>query len=241
MLAGNVTAAVVGGVVQISGDNVANGIVITQGSTGDLIVSGVSAGSTATPTTINGSDGPVTLPGSAGAAVNITTGKGADVVQVYSVTLGPSPAGLTIDTGQGDDEVVTGIGVFIAGNVSINTGQGDDFVLQQLVVASGSMSIDTGQGKDSIEQFGVYTGGNLSIQTGQDDDLDLMNGVVVGYITPSALLVSTGQGDDAVSLTDVVYAGSATLDGGQGTDTLGRMEYFHTVTQPTILNFESVF
>jgi hypothetical protein len=258
LLAGNVTAALVKGVVQINGDKESNGIEIGQDqATGDLIVAGDSS------TTINGSSGPLTISRSAGAAVNITMGGGDDSVQLVEVgvliieqppgILFPKPtvplAGLTIDTGQGNDSV--GLqGVYVAGDVSINAGGGDDTVGQSFTVAGGSMSINVGEGNDVIIlQDEVFTGPALSIYTGTGDDSVEMQ-VEVGYagvitgapITPGVLLVNTGPGDDTVAL-GLVVAESATLEGGsQRTgDTLYNLSNLFTDTPPTVDGFEFFF
>src|SRR5262245_15342838 len=83
LMAGNVTAALVGGVLQVRGDDVANAVDITNNLVGDYVLTGQTGG-TGGPTTVNGSSGPVTIPGSVSVPLDIQMGNGNDEVALHN-------------------------------------------------------------------------------------------------------------------------------------------------------------
>jgi hypothetical protein len=171
MLAGNVTAQLIGGDVFIAGDLADNNILI-QGT----VVTGRTSGGSAT--SING-----TPNGSFNFAaftqhLNVTMAAGTDVVEVNGLTV---PGNLSINTGNGADLLkFNPVRVDVAGSISLVTEAGGDRVLLTGGTtaggapghrAGGNLSIDVGGGNDEVRVTEFTVGGSGTVELGSDADL----------------------------------------------------------------------
>jgi hypothetical protein len=142
-MAGNVTAALVGTDLVITGDTSANAIsVVETVNDGEFTITGLNDGS-GSPTSVNGTpNGSATIAGVTGDIV-VNLLDGADSVTVISAN---HSGNLTIDAGAGDDSVALGeaLPVSFSGNVTVHCGDGAArFVATQLTVG-GDLLVDEG-------------------------------------------------------------------------------------------------
>ena len=115
---GNVTAKLVGGVLQLSGDTKANDVLIQALSAGKYEVTGRLG------TTINGSSAPVILSASSGVAVSL--GNGNNMLQVGTYGSSSTFSNIAVSTGGGNNALTfTGI---TAGKLQVVCGPGNDYV-----------------------------------------------------------------------------------------------------------------
>lgn len=172
MLAGDVLASVVEGVLLIQGDELGNEIAVTSGEQpGAYEIRGLEG------TTI-------TLDGD-----NTTAQDDASVVVVEGVT-----RAIRANMGDGDDRVVLN-DLQHRGNVSIRTGNGDDTVrIGSLVEEAESETEDSAE--DAAEGPAVVIGRNLSISTGAGEDAVSVNQAA----GRGRLRVATGDDDDTVRI-----------------------------------------
>jgi hypothetical protein len=184
LLAGNVTVTVVGGALNVIGDNKSNQIDLEAGTAfAGYTVTGLNG------TKVNGGTTPV-------------------------FALVPPPNPLTIDLGNGDDSVrlhpapqVT----FDAVLVNIDTGNGSDSVTVE-DYACEDMTIDTGNGGDDVHLTNVFVFHNLHVDLGNGSDsltvagaLEVDNDLALrGGNGPDVL--------DASGLTAVFLPGSVFVD-----------------------------
>jgi hypothetical protein len=168
LLAGNVTAALVGGTLVITGDNKANDFQVIAGFS-DTTVVGLNG------TRING-NGPavfggfpdlridtgngddkvdlIDIYGFGGQDANVATGNGQDTVIIRALAIDSSIGTLNIDTGNGDDLV--DISNTTLGDANIRLGNGDDTLkLSGDIVFVGTVVADGGHGNDTLDQSGV--------------------------------------------------------------------------------------
>jgi hypothetical protein len=186
LLAGNVTAGIVGGVLVVQGDNKSNTIVIQSFS--DVTTKVIPAPGT----TVNGNgaatfvgwpaitvdlgngDDSVTFVDLVFQSVNVTTGNGNDRVIGAIDGFPPNIFGhLTIDTGNGDDHVHLGGDTGVAADMNIDTGNGADVVeVVDNTGVGGNINIETGNGPDIVRLAGTFSiGGNLKVDGGRGPDV----------------------------------------------------------------------
>lgn len=246
MLAGDVTAAVVGGNLRIIGDALDNHLSIAEVSPGNFQVSGSDG------TTINHQ--PLGTPFDAHEVTNnvlLRLGDGDDSVALRHLNI---QGDLEVYAGEGDDDVDI-IGTQVGKNVHIETGAGNDEVdlglsdeAQPTLAASsplptgvhikGNLDVRTGVGDDEVKVTDTHIGGGAFVNTGAGDDVVLM-GIVSnsdGKLAAPAdasedpqgdwnvqvahhLVILTGTGNDTIHL-DSVRAKSAFFATGEGDDKL---------------------
>jgi hypothetical protein len=197
MLAGNVTASIVGGVLVVQGDNKSNAIVIAAHSTVNTTVT------PAPGTTVNG-DGTATFVGTPPIVVDM--GNGDDSVTFVDLDF----QRVSVTTGNGNDRVigdVDGSGPNIFSTLRIDTGNGDDFVhLGGSTGVASDLTIVTGNGDDTVELVDATgVGGNMNIVTGNGDDRIRLAG---SFAIDGSLTLNGGSGFDV-------------LDASSGTFTIG--------------------
>ncbi|HEY2759438.1 MAG TPA: hypothetical protein VGI75_01805 [Pirellulales bacterium] len=219
MLAGNVAAAVSGGLLNISGDGKGDQIVVHQLQTGDWVVAGLNG------TKINGQK---TATFSEVFSINIKTLGGSDVVGVAGGIL---PGSLCIDTGAGND--IVGLALLQVGSVNVSTGAGNDALVvaglktstpevtttitQSLATSSsGSVNLDAGDGNNIVLLAGITTD-NLSLCTGKGIDFIGIAGVCVD----ECLSVNTGGGTDMLGVIESSAGFAKFYSGNQASDILG--------------------
>jgi hypothetical protein len=170
LAAGNVTASIIGGVLTIEGDKKDNIILIDSNDDFTTTVLGVG-------TTINGAPGFATFVGLP--PISVDLGDGHDTVSFSDMGL----QSVDVDTGKGNDTVIGAINGStpnIFGHLTINTGDGDDdIVLAGNTGVASDLNVDTGKGKDTFDVFGsLGVGGNVKIKMGDKDDAVHLSGSI---------------------------------------------------------------
>lgn len=217
MLAGNVTASVSGQTLFIRGNDLANGVVVTQTGATSFLVTGIPDLSTATPTTVNG--------GAAFAANNVRNfeidlASGNDVLGIGNNTAFLAALAAEAAGGATPAAGVAANAVNLRGYANIRTGAGDDAVGIQLTTTSGVL-IQTGAGADAVA-VEAASEGVLTMQTDSGDQrVDRADFVRVRGVTlAGAVSVTTLAGDDFVEL-DSVTAGYIGVNSGVGATIAG--------------------
>lgn len=221
LLAGDVTAAVQGQMLVITGDDQANGVMLTyDAASRSFQVRGVDAGGS--PTTINGLD--TSQPANVPSFTNVKTvyvglGKGDDVFQTGSpaATDVVIAKWLSIEMGEGNDHVVLGQ----AGNGA----GGSAPVATSLQVGTG-LKVDLGDGNDQLDLANARIGQRLQIIAGNGDDQIRFptEFTPTGQTTPQVfpvqvrdnLFVSLGSGEDVLQMRHVSIRRNLLIQDGDG-------------------------
>lgn len=236
MMAGDVTATVIDGNLQIVGDNLANDLTITPISAGKYRLTGIDAAGNAT-TTVNGRDA-LTVAGVTG-TVGVFMRDGADYLRFNDMTGDPMsfPGDVILNGGRGNDWIdgqdartnglfqiqggdgndLVNVLRLTAGSLSVNGGAGDDFLNLGGAAVAHALHFDGGRGNDIQRLFGhVDIGGNLVMRdTDGNDRIDLgANDLRVG----GNVRISAGSGDDHVSISGLEAHGRFFADLGKGDD-----------------------
>jgi hypothetical protein len=221
LFAGDVSAAMQGQMLVIVGDADANGIVLTYNSAAQSYrVTGTVQGSG--QTTINGLDAATSAAGvefSGVKQVYVGLGDGDDDFQVGSPTAVDTviQKWLTIDMGEGDDNVVLG--------ASGNAPSGAAPIAQSLTVGT-SINVNLGAGNDHLSIANATAGFALNINAGDGDDhVDFDTEFTPsGAATPTIFPVvargnasiSLGGGADELTMKNVSIQGSLKILDGAG-------------------------
>jgi hypothetical protein len=184
LMAGNVTAAVVNGTLQITGDNSANVIQIQQAAGNGIRVVGVG-------TTINGSSAAGLFYRASNIALDMQGGN--DSVTASSVRTGA----LTGSLGDGND-TVTFNNVVSSQGLALLLGAGDDTANISGGRVTGDLGIDGEAGNDSISISRVQISGGLTLTGSDGDDKITVGNAVVG----STIEIDGDDGNDTVSITN---------------------------------------
>lgn len=222
LLAGDVTAAVQGQMLVITGDDQANGVVLTYDAAAKTYqVRGSEAGGS--PTTINGLD--TSQPGNVPSFANVKNiyvglGGGDDHLQVGSAEAVDFVVAkwLSIEMGDGDDQVVLGQ----AGN-----GAGGAPPLAIRVQVGTGLKVDLGEGNDQLELAHARIGQRLQIFAGEGDDQVRFpteftpTGQSTTHLFPvqvrDNIFISLGSGDDALTMRNVSTRRNLMIQDGAGT------------------------
>ena len=213
VLAGNVTAAVVGGELRIRGDNADNQILI-QDDAVNFIVTGVG-------TMINSGPGPALIPrASVTGDIDIEMRRGADSVDI---ALNEAPAhNVEVDTAQGNDFVFVHNGSI--NKLEIETGDDNDGVRIASVSILGKTEVETGKGNDDVQADNVTFTGDVEVETGDGDDNVLFrSGETSGDVIEALadLEIETGKGNDDVNLINTNIVGNLEIETGKDVDRVG--------------------
>lgn len=212
LLAGNVTAAVHGGVLTLTGDSQANQLRAYQTAPGIYHVVGEPG------TTVNGRHA-VTVRGIT-AGVNVNLGDGDDYLALMAVVSGD----LNVNLGGGDDTLLLG-GFFelpadaqalpwsvdVAGKLSIDAGSGNDSVQVLDSRVGREVNLKGGSGANSFTLFQSQFLQSLALDAGSGDDSVELNAITALGATKAA----GGSGNDRFTVVDSLFV-SLTLDGGSG-------------------------
>ncbi len=192
LLAGDVTASIHKGDLILKGDNLANGIQITAGTTaGSVKITGISVGGSAT--NINGSsNGSVTLTGFSG-DIKIKLKGGDDTVSIIDLDV---PGKLKIEAGKGNDSVTLD-GVTIDGKFKAKLSDGNDTLSVIDTQVTGKTKIKGKDGEDEVTiEDSTFT--KLRVSLGDDDDtLDISGSEATGKTR-----FKGGRGFDTLSNAD---------------------------------------
>jgi hypothetical protein len=189
-LAGDVTARIVNGDLEIRGDNADNGITITAGATaGTVVITGVNAGGAAT--NVNGTaNGAVTLSGLTD-DFKIKMRGGSDTVTITGPLTVPDDA--DIDGGDGND-TFTLSNLTVGDSLEMELGRGNDTAtLTNVTVSNDDAEIETSRGTD-----------NVTITNSVFEELE----------------VEMGRDNDNLSISGTTVHDETELEGGRGTNTL---------------------
>jgi hypothetical protein len=207
VMAGNVTAVVVGGNLTITGDAKSNLIDIQELSGGGWFIQGVS-------TKINGHKGNFTTAPVTG-DIDINLGDGKNFLNVHD---GVIPGHLSIVGGVNNDTSAV-FNLSIGDYLNVVGGDGNDTLLVSKVAVSDptfafTSNIDMGAGKDSVN-INKFTDQDLDISMGAGNDkLQISNSQLLGGPNQH-LTINTGDDRDSVSLSKI-QTGALSVDLGAG-------------------------
>lgn len=223
MMAGDVTAAVVGGDLVLTGDNQDNAIVVKQFLGNQFIVSGQNADGSAT--TINGQANQLfTFNGDVRVQLNggddkVTFDKPQLSIPGFSGSESKFPGAIAVDGGDGNDQLILR-DVSIREELLAEMGDGDDLVQATNLDTglldgnannfSGNITLLMGEDEDTVNLNQVDIDGFLALDMGAEDNDD-ESVLLQNIIASQAVVVQTGGGDDLVTLrnvksTDVAFA-----------------------------------
>jgi hypothetical protein len=201
LLAANVTATLVGGVLVVQGDNKPHSIVIAAQST---VTTTISPGK---GTTVNGIAAPATFTGTP--PITVDLGSSNDTVVLVDMSF----QNVSVNTGGGNDVVVGAASAAsqnLFSNLRIDTGGGNDIIHLGNTGVGNDLTIDAGSGNDIIEAVGgTGAGNNVSIQGGTGADLIHLAGA---FSVGGSLSVDGGAGADLL-----LKAGATFTVGGSNT------------------------
>lgn len=221
--AGNITAAVIDGLLVIEGDAEANGFTVTQ-FTESIFPSGTLAVEGDATTLVNG-EGDVELSGVT-RGVDINTGPGADDVTVEGV----HDLSLRVRTGPGNDSLLVE-SVQAEGALIVRTQGGDDRV-ELFNVDLGAIDIRTGRGADTVWIDETQALGLVLIRTGKGNDSveierNFPEFAFEGSTFEGPVEIRMGRQDDTIRVgiegnpkRSAEFQGAVTFHGGGGTDGL---------------------
>jgi len=230
LLAGNVTASVIGGTLFIRGDNAGNGVIVSEVGPNQYSVTGFDQDGDGTRIkTPNNGNGPVnnTLVFS-GVTVNIdialkqgddALAVGNDAGELNSLFIDCFDDTLIPDGGGENNDVITPSAVFpgtleVPLDLIINTGDGHDKVA--VIAEARDGVILTGNHDDLVAVGGSFFSDDLIVDTGKGND-----GVCIGETGVVDLLsVVTAQGVDGLDLFNSSL-GSLVVAMGEGFDSAG--------------------
>lgn len=190
-LAGNITAAVVGGSLLLEGDSSSNAVQVRQVSEASWEVRGLG-------TQINGSNNTF-VANNVVAGIEADLNRGDDFIKVFNGTL---VTDLLIETNQGADSVQL-INLNITGGADITTGDGNDAVLISDVEAGGQV----------VEEQPVGIAFYLNTNTGADV-------VSVDRLLANSAEFFLGSGNDVLAMTRSAFASDVRISASTGTDTV---------------------
>lgn len=122
-----------------------------------------------------------------------------------------------VETGNGDDYVQAGGALTLSDNgadISVDTGNGKDEVKILAYYYGNTIDVSTGNGEDYVYVSSNYTqsyGGGIAIDTGNGDD------EVFLWCLSDALDIALGNGDDSIC-EYLIEDCEGTIDGGKGDD-----------------------
>ncbi len=205
LMAGNITATLVGTTLNIVGDGGANVVFITKPTSTRVTVSGQA-------TTVNGTSTPSNFTGVLNLNINLGAGNDAVVIARTAATAlnfynAPDLINYAFST-----RIDAGPAMF--GNVSAEGGSGDDKNLYADVSFWRCHSVGFGR-LDNVALIGSTVRGLYSVNSGAGADFVITAGTRV----LSSVTYSLGSGDD-YSYNEVVFAGAWSVDLGPGVNAI---------------------
>ncbi len=246
MLAGDVTATVNDGLLQIIGDAEGNEIIVAGRPDGTATVFAVG------DTTINGSSDPFIVTTQLD-DVDVRLNAGDDNATIQGLVLSQS---LRVRTGVGDDttfvhhseiqrfEQFAGDGddtlefnnLYSRGSIVISGENNDDVVSITNMAAGSTATVETGNGVDTVAIDNLGVKDNIDLNTGGANDQVIMTGRVYGY--RANLLLD--QGNDSLSILPATSGETAlflrelNIQGGDGNDNIA-MDASVTSSRKTVI------
>ncbi len=247
MLAGDVTATVSDGLLQIVGDAEGNEIIVAGRPDGTATVFPIG------DTTINGSTDPFIVTTQLD-DVDVRLNAGDDNATLQGLVLSQS---LRVRTGVGDDttfvhhsevqrfEQFAGDGndtlefnnLFSRGSILISGENNDDVVSITNMAAGTTATVETGNGVDTVAIDNLGVKDNINLNTGGANDQVILTGLVYGY--RANLLLE--QGNDSLNILPAIsgetalFARRLNIQGGDGNDSIA-MDASVTSSRETDIN-----
>jgi hypothetical protein len=232
MLAGDVTATVNDGLLQIIGDAEGNEIIVAGRPDGTATVFPIG------DTTINGSTDPFVVSTTLD-DVDVQLNAGDDNATIQGLVLSQS---LRVRTNVGDDttfvhhievqrfEQFSGDGddtlefnnVYSRGSILISSENNDDVVSITNMAAGTNATVETGNGVDTVAIDNLGVKDNINLNTGGANDQVIMTGLVYGYRANLIL----GEGSDSLNILPAtsnetaLFFRNLNVQGGAGDDSI---------------------
>ena len=207
MLAGDVTATLLGQTAFLTGDSAANDIQVTI-QDGNVVVAGLNN------TTINGSSEAFVLAQNStsfsGSIVARLVG-GDDQFEISEVTVNGR---LKVDGGTGNDTLLVSNAVTVDGNLTLKGGPGNNTLAVSDANIGGLASLVGGNGNDLITVADSAVGGSIIGLGRRGNDDVVVSNTTIGR----DVLISLAAGDDDVAVTDSTITRRFIVSGGQGND-----------------------
>lgn len=207
LLAGDVTATLLGQTAFLTGDSAANDIQVTV-QDGNVVVAGLNN------TTINGSSEAFVLAENSttfGGSIVTRLGGGDDQFEISEVTIGRR---LHVDGGSGNDTLLVSNSVDVGSTLVLKGQSGNDSLAVSDATVGKHIWMVGGTGNDlmTVADSNV-TGSVIAIGRQGDDDVVIDNTTVGRDVW-----VSLGSGNDDVAISDSTVTRKFVVYGGQGND-----------------------
>jgi len=201
MLAGNVTAAVNGNTLFVTGDNGDNNVVIQQTGADRFTVVGVSGSAT----TVNGKAEGIVFTGNSVRNFEIDLRGGNDTLGISNDSAYLDDLSAELAAGGGASvtaSATTSSALTLRGYANIHGGSGDDAIAVNLV-ATGAIFVDGNTGSDAVVTEGTTAASLLVITDTANLSTDTSDYVRIRNVNVrGSLIVNTFSGDDVALLTD---------------------------------------
>ncbi|MEP3478088.1 MAG: peptidylprolyl isomerase [Fuerstiella sp.] len=207
MLAGDVTATLLGQTAFLTGDSAANDIQVTV-QDGNVVVAGLN------DTTINGSSEAFVLAQNStefsGSIVARLVG-GDDQFEISEVTVNGR---LNVDGGTGNDTLLVSNGATVGGNLTLKGGSGNNSLAVSDANIGGHAWLVGGNGNDLMTVADSTIGGSIIGLGRRGNDDVVVSNTTIGR----DVWISLAAGDDDVAVTDSTITRRFVVHGGQGSD-----------------------
>ena len=204
LLAGNVSVALSGGLLSVTGDSVNNQIQVVGSPDGSVNIVPIN------DTTINDLSEPFTLVNGIGFA-NFQMGAGDDSVEISNIQMSEI---FTIHGEEGNDRItIDGIN---AQRLIVNAGIGNDVLEFHNTYSRSDIRIQGNLGDDTVSITSMAADQDLHLFTGPGNDTIAIDDLG----TPETVNVSSGSGNDIVAVTGHFYTKKTNFNLGAGDDAL---------------------
>lgn len=207
LLAGDVTATLVGQTAFLTGDSAANDIQVTI-QDGNVVVAGLN------DTTINGSSEAFVLAANSstfGGSIVTRLGGGDDQFEISEVTVGRR---LHVNGGSGNDTLLVSNSVEVGRTLFLSGRSGDDSLAVSDTTVGRSLWLVGGSGNDLMTVAdSTITGSMIALGRQGDDDV-----VIDNATSGRDAWVSLGSGNDDVAIADSTITRRFVVYGGRGSD-----------------------
>ncbi|MEX2139643.1 MAG: hypothetical protein WD894_10300 [Pirellulales bacterium] len=220
MMAGNVTAAVNSGTLELNGDNLSNAFSVAgTANPFEVVITPLNDAATNQPTTINGNSTPITISGvTAGLTAQLFDGHDEFTLTNFDVqTL------FSISAHGGNDRIRIGEdvpygqpgGTVGAGSLAINGGAGDDNVFFGRTFVDNAISFVGDVGADTLR---IYNASGSSLYGVFGNENDTAN---IAYLTTTSFITLEMQaGNDLISDITTTAYGAVSFFAGEGFNTV---------------------
>jgi hypothetical protein len=202
LMAGNVTTAVVGGILALGGDDNSNYLAVHQVGTNRIQVDGI-----ATTIRVNGqSYRSFTFNNVVGLLVELNGGS--DSLTLYNTTLNN---GIDVELGSGND-ILNFTNVNAANGIAIDAGTGNDSVAMSRINANNGVAIEMGSGNDVLAMATIAANSGVAVGLGSGNDVASF----VSVTASAGFALDAASGRDTVALNRVNAAGGIAVEMGSG-------------------------